>query len=151
LESWCFLPQGWSEDFKADYSATECAHTDGSKQDQHPGKPEGIIALANAIPDVGALSSANLLMNNIGTEQAHPSPCHHPQGAPHPKSLCGNKGNETELDMSGKNMRAGGAIMLALEITDNRAMTGLNLASNNLRAGLPRPRRRPSRWLCVHL
>jgi hypothetical protein len=48
------------------------------------------------------------------------------------KSLCGNKGDETELDMSGKGMRAWDAIMLAPEIADNGALSVLNLASNNL-------------------
>jgi hypothetical protein len=60
------LPQGWSRDWKADYSAKEYTHTDGSKQDQHPGKPEGIIALANAIPDMRALTSLDVSKNNLG-------------------------------------------------------------------------------------
>jgi hypothetical protein len=59
------LPRGWSEGWKADLSAKEYTHTDGSKQDQHPGKPEGIIALANAIPDMGAMTSLNLASNNL--------------------------------------------------------------------------------------
>jgi hypothetical protein len=57
------LPEGWTKGEKADYSAYEYTHTDGSKQDQHPGKPEGIIALANAIPDMGAMTSLNLASN----------------------------------------------------------------------------------------
>jgi hypothetical protein len=73
----------------------------------------------------------NLLQNDIGTDQAkvlvsiikeHPTL----------KSLCGNKGDEAELDMSGKNMRAWDAIMLAAEIVDNGALSSLNLASNCL-------------------
>jgi hypothetical protein len=48
------------------------------------------------------------------------------------KSLCGNMGNETELDMSGKMNGADDAIMLVPEIIDNRAMTSLSLASNYL-------------------
>jgi hypothetical protein len=51
------------------------------------------------------------------------------------KSLCGNKGDETELNMSGKMWGAGDAIMLVPEIIDNGVMTSLNLASNGLRAG----------------
>jgi hypothetical protein len=47
------------------------------------------------------------------------------------KSICGNRGDETELDMSGKMDGAGDAIMLAAEV-DNGAMTSLNLASNSL-------------------
>jgi hypothetical protein len=59
------LPQGWTQGFTANYSV-EYTHTDGTKQDQHPGKPEGILALASAIPDMGALSVLNLASNNLG-------------------------------------------------------------------------------------
>ena len=41
-------------------------HTDGRTQKEHPGKPDGIIAIANAIPDMRALSLLNLADNNIG-------------------------------------------------------------------------------------
>jgi hypothetical protein len=92
----------------------------------------GVVAIANAIKDMGAISSVNLLQNDIGTDQAkvlasiikeHPTL----------KSLCGNKGDEAELDMSGKDMHKWDAIMLAAEIVDNRApLTSLNLASNSL-------------------
>jgi hypothetical protein len=73
----------------------------------------------------------NLLKNCIGVDQAkdyviilkeHPTL----------KSLCGNKGNETELDMSGRMDGAEDAIMLAAEVVDNGAMTSLDLASNSL-------------------
>jgi Ran GTPase-activating protein (RanGAP) involved in mRNA processing and transport len=93
----------------------------------------GVIALANAIPDMRALSSANLLRNNIGIKQAKALAAilkEHPTL----KSLCGNKGDETELDMSGKNMCAEGVIMLVPEIIDNGAMTSLNLAENYMGA-----------------
>jgi hypothetical protein len=71
----------------------------------------------------------NLLQNNIGPAQAaalvsilkeHPTL----------KSLCGNRGDETTLDMCGKMNGADDAIMLAAEVVDNGAMTSLNLASN---------------------
>jgi hypothetical protein len=74
-----------------------------------------------------------VLQNGIGVEQAmalasilkeHPTL----------KSLCGNKGNKVELDMSNKRLGAAGAIMLAPEIIDNGAMTGLNLAENYMGA-----------------
>jgi hypothetical protein len=75
----------------------------------------------------------NLLKNGIGVDQAkalvstlkkHPTL----------KSLCGNTGNETELDMSGKMRGASDDIMLVAEIIDNGAILSLNLASNNLSA-----------------
>ena len=62
-----------------------------------------------------AILSVNLRENFIGADQAkvlvnifndHPTI----------KSLCGNKGDETELDMSGKMNGADDAIMLAAEI-----------------------------------
>ena len=77
--------------------------------------------------------SANLINNGIDTEQAQNLATALKE---HPtlKSLCGNQGDETELDMSGKNMGADGAIMLAPEIVANGALTSLNLASNELGA-----------------
>jgi hypothetical protein len=71
----------------------------------------------------------NLLLNDIGVHQAkalvsilkeHPTL----------KSLCGNTGNETELDLRGKMNGAGDAIMLVPEIIDNGALSVLNLARN---------------------
>jgi hypothetical protein len=95
------------------------------------------IVLASELPDKGALSSVNLLFNGIGTEKAQALVIilkEHPAL----KSLCGNKGNETELDMSGKpgkRMGAEGAIMRAPAIIDNGALSKICLASNDLRAG----------------
>jgi hypothetical protein len=51
--------------------------------------------LALGIKDNGALSSANLLMNRIGTEQAQALAKILKEHATL-KSLCGNKGNETQ-------------------------------------------------------
>jgi hypothetical protein len=85
------------------------------------------------LQDKGEISSANLLSNNIGIEQAHTLASilkEHPTL----KSLCGNQGDETELDMSGKKIGKEGAIMLAPEIVNNGAMTSLNLASNSINA-----------------
>ena len=71
-----------------------------------------------------AISSVNLLKNDIGTDEAkalvsilkeHPTL----------KSLCGNRGDETELNMSGKMKGAGDAIMLVPEVIDNGAMSVL--------------------------
>jgi hypothetical protein len=78
--------------------------------------------------------SVNLLKNNIGIEQAQ-SLAVILKKHPTLKSLFGNKGNETELDMSGKMRGAADVIMLVAEIVDNRALTSLNLASNHI--GVP--------------
>ena len=73
-------------------------------------KPEGAIALADAIKNSGALVSVNLLNNGINAEQAQKFATILKEHATL-KSLCGNKGDETELDMSGKKMGADDAIM----------------------------------------
>jgi hypothetical protein len=80
-----------------------------------------------------ALSSANLLSNGISIDQARSlgdTLAEHPSL----KSLCGNKGDETKLDMSGKDMGAAGIAMLAPELVANGELSALDLASNNLRS-----------------
>jgi Ran GTPase-activating protein (RanGAP) involved in mRNA processing and transport len=87
--------------------------------------------LAPAISNNEALSSANLLKNNFAIDQAKAFASilkEHPTL----KSLCGNKGDETELDMSGKMSGTEDAIMLVAEIVDNEALTSLNLRKNGL-------------------
>jgi Ran GTPase-activating protein (RanGAP) involved in mRNA processing and transport len=124
------LPEGWTHDYKADYSAKEYNHTDGRKQDLHPGKPEGIIALAAVIPGMGALSLLNVASNGLLAEGT--------------KLLADAlKGNQimTELNISSNSMTYGsawgdisGVVALADVIPDMGAMTSLNLASNDLGA-----------------
>jgi hypothetical protein len=73
----------------------------------------------------------NVLGNVIGIEQAQVLAAilkEHPTL----KSLCGHKGDETELNMSGEKIDAEGAIMLAPEIVDNGAMTSLDVGMNNI-------------------
>jgi hypothetical protein len=63
----------------------------------------------------------NLLKNSINVEQAQALVIilkEHPAL----KSLCGNKDDETELDMSRKMSGAGDVIMLAAEAVDNGAL-----------------------------
>jgi hypothetical protein len=91
----------------------------------------GVIALADVIPDMRAISSVNLLKNEIGIDQAKALASMLKEHSTL-KSLCGNKGDKTELDMSGKGMDAGDAIMLAAEIVDNGALTALNVSNNLL-------------------
>jgi hypothetical protein len=106
-------------------------HTAGQKQKENPGKPMGLIALANVIPDMGAISSVNLLQNKIGIDQAK-ALASLLQEHPTLKSLCGNKGYETKLDMSGKMNGAEDAIMLAPEIIDNGAMLKLTFGAKQV-------------------
>jgi hypothetical protein len=60
------LAEGWSFDNRRE----RYKHTDGREQKEKPGKPEGIIAIANAIPDMGAMTSLNLASNELGVEGA---------------------------------------------------------------------------------
>jgi hypothetical protein len=84
------------------------------------------------------MSSVNLLKNGIGIDQAQ-ALASMLKDHPTLKSLCGNKGNEVELDMHGKMNGAADAIMLVLEITDNGALSLLNLSSCKLTRGAPKP------------
>jgi hypothetical protein len=97
----------------------------------YQGGISGVDALANVIPDMGAILSVNLLKNEIKVKQARTLVAilkEHPTL----KSLCGNNGDETELDMSGKMNGAEDVIMLVAEIIDNGALLVLSLQSNNL-------------------
>jgi hypothetical protein len=80
---------------------------------------------------MGAILSVNLLKNGIGVEQARALVIILKEHSTL-KSLCGNNGDETELDMSGKMNGAEDAIMLVPEIIDNGAMTALNISSNSI-------------------
>jgi Ran GTPase-activating protein (RanGAP) involved in mRNA processing and transport len=93
------------------------------------GKPEGVIAIANAIPDMRALSVLSMKRNNLGTKEAG--------------EVLGDmlKGNSVlkELDLSNNlvSSRDGGdatafAQGISKGLPDNGAMTSLNLASNEL-------------------
>jgi hypothetical protein len=93
--------------------------------------PGFVQQLTVGINDNGAISSVNLLKNKISSDQAE-ALISMLKEHPTLKSLCGNRGDETELDMSGKMDGAGDAVMLVPDIIDNGAMTSLNLASNLL-------------------
>jgi hypothetical protein len=80
---------------------------------------------------MGAISSVNLLENDIPTDQAEEL-ANVLKEHPTLKSLCGNRGDETELDMSGKSMCAEDAIMLAAEIIGNGAMTSLTFGDKQV-------------------
>jgi Leucine-rich repeat (LRR) protein len=100
----------------------------------------GVGAIANAIRDMGAILSVNLLENDIGVEQARALVIILKEHSTL-KSLCGNNGDETELDMSGKIDGTEDAIMLAAEIIDNGALSFLDMSNNNLGTLVP-----PAGW-----
>jgi Ran GTPase-activating protein (RanGAP) involved in mRNA processing and transport len=91
----------------------------------------GPAAIADAIKDMGAISSVNLLGNFIGVEQAQEliKILHTKEKL---TTLCGFIGDETELNLSKKNLSAGCGALVANEISDMRALTKLSLAKNRL-------------------
>jgi hypothetical protein len=92
-----------------------------------------IRAITDISFDKGAISSVNLLLNEIGVDQAEQLVSilkEHPTL----KTLCGNTGNETELDMSGKMRGTGDAVMLVPDIIDNGALIKLDISSNEIGA-----------------
>jgi hypothetical protein len=95
------------------------------------GEMSGIIALADAIPDMEALSIANVMGNRIGKEMLSKFQ-EIIRSKPKLISLCGIADDATEVDLSGLHMDDDDAIVLASELPDKGAMTSLNLASNNL-------------------
>ena len=67
------LPAGWTKDWMYEkYKGNGYKHTDGREQKDPPegSKAEGVIAIANAIPDMGAMTSLNLASNELGVEGA---------------------------------------------------------------------------------
>jgi hypothetical protein len=115
----------------ANSTLTDLDVSDNRKGAGLDGPAKFVKELAIGLRNNRALSSVNVLFNNIGTEQAWALANILKEHATL-KSLCGNTGNETELDMNGKMHGVGDAIMLVAEIIDNRAMTSLNLASSKL-------------------
>jgi hypothetical protein len=73
----------------------------------------------------------NLLKNEIPMEQAK-ALARILKEHPTLKSLCGNSGEETELDMSGAAIRAEYAVMLAPEIAGNGALTKLTFGDKQV-------------------
>jgi hypothetical protein len=66
------MPEGWSRGrgYHENGWYEWYTHISGTDQKERPIKPEGIIALANAIPDMRALTSLNLASNGFSVEVA---------------------------------------------------------------------------------
>jgi Leucine-rich repeat (LRR) protein len=130
------MPDGWTYGYRSGHEIFK--HADGRVQENHPGKPEGAIALAEAIRAHEALVSVNLLHNDFHLEQAQHLATILEEHATL-KSLCGNNGDETILDMNGDigmnrstRIDTDSAIMLAPEIVANGALETLLLGNNRL-------------------
>eukprot|EP00935_MAST-01C_sp_MAST-1C-sp1_P001866 g1866.t1 len=93
----------------------------------------GAKHVAEAIKVNGTLVSVNLLSNGIDAENAQ-NLADILKEHPTLTSLCGHKGDETELDMSSKKLGSAEAIMLAPEIAANGVLTRLNISDNKIGA-----------------
>jgi hypothetical protein len=91
----------------------------------------GPAAIADAIRNMGALSSANVLSNFIPVEQAQEL-VKIMRSKDTLTTLCGLTGVETELDFSSQGLGAGDAVLIANDISDMRALAVLNVSNNRL-------------------
>jgi hypothetical protein len=128
------LPEGWTKEYEwfEGNSQTLFQDADGTKQSAHPGKPEGIIALANAIPDMRALLVLNLADNILGGWTL-------PEGwhFGYHRDYSGDRfykhtdGREIKKGVPGGSKQEG-VIAIANAIPNMGALTSLNLSSNRL-------------------
>jgi Ran GTPase-activating protein (RanGAP) involved in mRNA processing and transport len=90
-----------------------------------------VKVFAPGLSDNGAISSINLLKNQIPVEQAQEL-----VKIMRPKenltTLCGLGREETELDFSGQGLKAGDAVLIANDIRDMRALVKLDISSNDI-------------------
>jgi hypothetical protein len=93
----------------------------------------GVTALTDAISGNGAISSVNVLGNSIGLEQAQEliKILHTKEKL---TTLCGFSGDETELNLSKKNLSAGCGMLVANEISDMRALFSVDVGNNHIPA-----------------
>ena len=126
------LPEGWTEHTDWNYnlrSARWYTHTDGREQKQNPGKPEGTIAIANAIKNIETLETLFMAFNTLCTKEAGLAL----------EAMLKSNSSLTQLDVSiNSDLSADGrdgigfARGIAKGIKNNGTMTSLNLSDNFL-------------------
>ena len=84
-----------------------------------------------------ALTSMDILGNNIGTEQAQKL-IEILDTSTTLTTLCGFTGEEEELDLSNRSLSASCAVLVANEIRVNRALTSVDLSNSKLTRGKAR-------------
>jgi hypothetical protein len=94
----------------------------------------GIQTIANTIPDMGAVSSINLLKNSIPVEQAQKL-VKIMQAKEKLTTLCGLSKEETELNFSDQYLGAGDVVLIANDISEMNALTKLDISENDLEQG----------------
>jgi hypothetical protein len=115
------LAAGWRS--KDDDGYRPWVGPEGQEQDEKPGKPEGIIAIANAIPDMGALTKLIFCGDEWFDGQQFTTP--------EPATL---EVGMAEADFSNKGLQVAGAIIVAAWMShkDMGALIKLDISSNNI-------------------
>ena len=127
---------GWTHDPNAYW---KYVHTDGRKTDDRPDGVDfeadlsGIQALAGALKVNRALTSVNLLRNDLGGGAAAVVAAAKQHGKI--KTLCGIEEGKTEVDFRFQHLKAPDAALLSFDLEVNRALTSLNLRSNGIGDG----------------
>lgn len=154
-EGWTKRPPSSKEEHNA-YGCTVFVHTNGMKQKEPPDgtKPEGVLAIANALSTMESLTVLNVSNNRLG-ERVLPAgwtwtgswddrKYEHTDGREqeaHPGKLEGLVAIANalpamralvRLDIHGNRLQANGGKALAGALQNNNIMKELNIASNNL-------------------
>jgi Ran GTPase-activating protein (RanGAP) involved in mRNA processing and transport len=95
---------------------------------------EGVLVLSTHLQGNRALTSVNLLNNDIQLAQVQEL-VKIREESNNLKTLCGLTMEETELDVSNRNLKAGDAVFLASEIQVHRALTSLDISGGCLTQG----------------
>jgi hypothetical protein len=91
------------------------------KNSRYAADTSGFIAIADVLPGMGALSSANFLGNYIPVEQAQEL-VEIMRTKENLTTLCGLSGEETKLDFSNRSLGGGDAVLIANDIKDMGAI-----------------------------
>jgi hypothetical protein len=100
-------------------SVIEELHIADNKLTGYGGDMPGVVAIADVIPGMGALSVTNVMGNEIGKKQRAKLQ-EIMRAKPSIVSLCGISDGATGADLSGLNMGADGAAILASELAPAR-------------------------------
>ena len=126
------LPDGWTREWMwEEFQGKGYKHSDGRKQEERPGKPEGAIAIANAIKNNGSLVKLNL------------SKCclHGAESGKAVGDMLASNTSLKELDLSGygpdsfASSDAEFAQAFAVGLSANGVLTSLDISNNNLAKG----------------
>ena len=126
------LPEGWTYTTDRDLTCVtnsrydECYCYAGENHDLPPAgaKSSSVVALIDGLQNHKALTSVNVLNNKICVEQAHEL-IQILERKDRLKTLCGLKGEETELDQL-RGFYEGEVVLIANEIKTHRALTFIN-------------------------